>query len=302
MNLSPPLPLVFSPGIADPLARVSVYAGTRRVDPARADEADYEPDAVVPFGPPVAMPRVRAALRPSIYGELAAAHSDFIGIVDVAAALPPLQALGVSDAGTPAEIQAIKAGPGYAHAFESLIGRLRQLLDMSEAVRPLDVTLKPSGMCTVSMNDHTRRRVGLHVDSWDRGTAPTRALARNRINVNLGREPRHFLFVNASLCELAKLRDVAFDQYDRVARMVRQLLDETAQLEVTRIQVNPGEGYIAPTDNVIHDATTLERKRLDISLSVLGRIAFRAEAPVQVIWPRAALTHGDDGQVGRPRS
>jgi hypothetical protein len=100
--------------------------------------------------------------------------------------------------------------------------------------------------------------LGFHVDGWDRCKVPNPALAHNRINMNFGRQPRHFLLVIAALYDAAKRLNLECESYDRVARFVREVLDRTHALKIVRMQIDPGERYIAPVDNIIHDATTVD--------------------------------------------
>jgi hypothetical protein len=39
---------------------------------------------------------------------------------------------------------------------------------------------------------------------------------------------------------------------------------------VVRLRIDPGEAYILPTDNLIHDASTEEKQFPDITLTFLG--------------------------------
>ena len=40
---------------------------------------------------------------------------------------------------------------------------------------------------------------------------------------------------------------------------------------VVRVRLDPGEGYMAPTENLIHDATTSSPDALDVQFRVCGR-------------------------------
>jgi hypothetical protein len=39
---------------------------------------------------------------------------------------------------------------------------------------------------------------------------------------------------------------------------------------IVRVRIGPGEAYIAPTDNVIHDASTIGSEGLSITLTLRG--------------------------------
>lgn len=297
MMLPRPLPYIFGQNIAEPMSRLSRYPRTRRCDPSTSATFNYESDAIVPQGLPASFAAGSTSVLTRVYGALSLRYAGFIGVINVEAAMQPLLALGVRDARNAMDIQEIKAGARYSSAFNEMIRNLESFIDITGPTRALDVTMKAPGLPTVSVNDNTGRRVGLHVDSWDRAKAPNRALARNRINMNFGSGPRHFLLVNAALDDAAKLLNLEFESYDRVARLVREILEQAPELEIIRIQVNPGEGYIAPTDNIIHDATTLDMHRVDISLSILGQLAFRKDSVVNILLP----SEGADNSSLDPR-
>jgi hypothetical protein len=53
---------------------------------------------------------------------------------------------------------------------------------------------------------------------------------------------------------------------------------------VIKLMVRPGEAYIAPTENLIHDSTTEEKNMLDVAVTLLGAFApsmalLRAQGP-----------------------
>lgn len=280
---SPPfLPILFGPDTGDPLARLRRYLGTHRCDPAMLRRHHYAPGAIVPRGQPVGLPHEGTTFQTCAFGTLSLPHAGFIGVINVASAIEPLVSLGLRDVRNVAQLRALKADARYSAAVSAMIRDLADIADVSSPVHAYEATLKEPGLPTVTVNGDTGLRTGLHVDSWDRGIAANRALARNRLNINLGVGPRHFLVVHSSLCDVARMCEVDVNNYDKVARMAHDLLAHAPDLEVLCVQVDPGEGYIAPTDNVIHDATTLDATHVDITMSVLGQLAFRQDSQVRI--------------------
>ncbi|WP_373542507.1 hypothetical protein [Chamaesiphon sp.] len=118
---------------------------------------------------------------------------------------------------------------------------------------------------------------GLHLDSWDYRPFRLRHLARNRICINLGREVRYFLLINRTLQQIFEdLNLVDPDDIYRDYRGVRlslKFLRALADYPVIRLAVHPGEAYIAPTENFIHDATSIGKTEPDWSITFLGRFS-----------------------------
>jgi radical SAM protein with 4Fe4S-binding SPASM domain len=145
----------------------------------------------------------------------------------------------------------------------------------AEAGRPhrtLGISLVAAGFTTTAVDFSTNRRLGLHVDSGP-GSAPRmRAQTLNRISVNLGKEPRRLLFLNLSLAQvIARLpADVGNDPANSPTDLARAFLRAFPRYPVLSLEVEPGEAYIAPTENMIHDGYTGHLTSPDASLSVLG--------------------------------
>jgi hypothetical protein len=124
------------------------------------------------------------------------------------------------------------------------------------------------------------QRVGLHLDSWDRLAWRLRANASNRICVNLGAGPRGLQFVPiAAIDLLGRLRAVGLDldhaeptRQDRSGRvdLARTFLECFPNVNVVRIDIEPGEAYIAPTENLIHDGFAPQAEGSDLCCTVRG--------------------------------
>lgn len=115
------------------------------------------------------------------------------------------------------------------------------------------------------------RFTGLHVDDWDSLRPSEKYLARNRICVNLGSETRYFLFVPISVAEMA--RRLSTECADHGHSLAMRYLDEYPRTAVVRVSIPPRHGYIAPTENLVHDGSTLGTKSPDVTLGLLGRFA-----------------------------
>jgi hypothetical protein len=125
--------------------------------------------------------------------------------------------------------------------------------------------------------------IGLHLDSRYRAKLAERANAPNRLSINLGVTTRFFLYINLPLATIGALADEQdpFDSGVRDAQsgvphgLPRLFLSHFGSYPVVRVRLDPGEGYIGPTENLIHDWSTPGKKAPDVQFRVRGRF-----------WPR----------------
>jgi hypothetical protein len=136
------------------------------------------------------------------------------------------------------------------------------------------IACNATGLPTATI-DHTGTRVGLHVDNWYRARLPARANAPNRISINLGAQARFFLYVNLPLATIGALAAEQFPSNSEIhdtQHGLRQIfMSHFGSYPVVRVRLDPGEGYIAPTENLIHDAITPGQHFPDIQFTVRGR-------------------------------
>ncbi len=119
---------------------------------------------------------------------------------------------------------------------------------------------------------------GLHLDSWDYLPFRNRHRARNRICINLGNETRYFLLINLTLKQIfAELNlvdpDDIYQDY-RGVRLPNKFMQAFPDYPVVRLAIQPGEAYIAPTENFIHDATSIGKTLTDWNITFLGNFKF----------------------------
>lgn len=115
-------------------------------------------------------------------------------------------------------------------------------------------------------------RLGLHLDNWDRLPAAERHASRNRVNLNLGPEPRWFMF--ADLDVVATHPPDVVPTTDSTRELIRR---SATPVRVVRLRVPAGWAYIAPTENLVHDAGSEGQREGTRHTSALGR--FRPQLP-----------------------
>lgn len=116
---------------------------------------------------------------------------------------------------------------------------------------------------------------GLHVDNGEGASLIDRKTANNRLMVNLGEESRYFLFINLPL---QTIYEIAFNskvnQHESslgTSRIGLLFMERFPNYPVVRLEVKPGEAYIAPTANIIHDGSTEGTKCLDKIFTCVGK-------------------------------
>jgi hypothetical protein len=128
------------------------------------------------------------------------------------------------------------------------------------------------GLETVTFDPADRKFLGLHLDSWDGQPLERRARSLNRICINIGSKPRYFMFLNLSMTSIARL--LAQESQTTLCRPVTSLgpafMSRFPGYPIVRVRIAPGEAYIAPTDNIIHDASTVDTRRRSVSLHLRG--------------------------------
>jgi hypothetical protein len=136
----------------------------------------------------------------------------------------------------------------------------------AKPIKTLGINIVEPGLHTGSLQIPTvRRYVGLHVDQWRENDPLSDKAAR--LCINVGAKPRYFLYMNYSV--EAMRRRLRTDEHDESV-VARQFLLQHVECPVVRLELLPGEAYLALTGNMIHDATTLPMRKFDLSVSFLG--------------------------------
>lgn len=111
--------------------------------------------------------------------------------------------------------------------------------------------------------------LGLHIDNFSQKNYKIRGTVENRISINVGMDSRYLLLMNLSVKKIAEL--CGNENYHNKMNILRQLfMKKFNEYPVIRIKINPGEAYIAPTENIIHDGSTVGQRNCDLTLSFRG--------------------------------
>jgi hypothetical protein len=230
-----------------------------------AADPRYERCAFVPAGPwrePSLQERAALLARPERWDRARA-----VGLVSL-----PREAYGslslllrdATDADHPERLAEIA---GFEEAFQNTVLSLSRYLASTRGLRVLGPTVRAPGMRTVTTNE-AGVRVGLHVDSWD--TIHPAGVARNRICLNIGTGARAFFFLPVDVRDLG-LWDEARGRVAPLHRIGERLRTDPS-LAVVKLTLAPGDAYIAPTESLLHDATTEDCTGYDMTVTMLGEV------------------------------
>jgi hypothetical protein len=146
---------------------------------------------------------------------------------------------------------------------------------LSSAGRPfwLGLSERPSGLRTSTLDAAKNRRLGLHLDSWDRMPLRRRHIARVRLCVNLGRRSRSLLFLPYDI-------GTVVDELEANGCPVHgpniggQFCAAFPDVPVLELVIPSGCAYLAPTDNLVHDGCSEPSDAPDLTIAWLGFIGY----------------------------
>jgi uncharacterized protein len=148
------------------------------------------------------------------------------------------------------------------------------------------IAVKPFGLPTVTVESQTGKLIGLHLDDWHSFRLGRRHLSPNRISVNLGCEDRFFIFVNVPLAQMNKeLQRLGQKVHVRAGGtpIARAFMSLFPSYPVLRLRICPGEAYVAPTENIAHDVSSVEMSTMDVSLQIRGRFDIPSHAGSETV-------------------
>lgn len=174
------------------------------------------------------------------------------------------------------ELEALEASNHLKKAKESLISFLEPISDAP--INYLGIGMNSPGLTTVT---NEGKYIGLHIDSCDRESIWQRGESKNRFMLNCGSQARSFLFVNLSLAGiLDRLKTIGYGiaqlEAIGVTKVSKLFMDSFSDYPVIKLNLYPGEAYIAPTENIIHDGSTIDMTESDIFVTTRSRFRLNA--------------------------
>jgi hypothetical protein len=125
----------------------------------------------------------------------------------------------------------------------------------------------PSGQATTTIDPATGRRIGIHLDNFDKLPLTQRTASR-RLGLNLGPGVRHLLVGNIDILDICQAAGLRHPRHYPHTDDIRRHVADGRALRLLRLRLNPGDGYIAPAELLPDDGSTL-------TAEAPSRIAFR---------------------------
>ncbi|MBI3436673.1 MAG: hypothetical protein HY056_16605 [Proteobacteria bacterium] len=133
------------------------------------------------------------------------------------------------------------------------------------------------GLLTMTRAVDQDARIGLHFDRWDKLAVDELESSSNRVSINLGPSDRYFIFLNQTACGMATILRTAEIQVVRDVRAIgAAFMQAFPQYPIVRLRLRPGDAYIAPTENILHDGSSADVVETNHYLSLRGRFDFCA--------------------------
>lgn len=161
-------------------------------------------------------------------------------------------------------------------AIEKTVDHIRMLTwPEHRRIERAAALFKVAGLPTTTPRNYPEL-LGLHIDTaYKQVPFDERKYAPGRLSINVGLDDRFLLFVNLSVEQIQQaLADRNVSYHDDPPHATHQF--RTAfmacfpEYPVIKVRVRPGEGYIAPTENMIHDGCTVEQEHFDVQFSACG--------------------------------
>jgi hypothetical protein len=251
--------------------RIELSTGVRVLEDEDARQTGYVSNSVIPIGP---WKDPDSAARAWLFGisHNRCPGSRGIGIGAVSGALrQAVECVRALNLTCQADADRYMMSSGF-----TLLSKLFSTFLRAQSFHPapspeiLGVSVMPPGLLTATIDRNKGLKIGLHLDSWDKREYGARDLSRNRICINLGEEDRYFLFCNVSVTTIVMGLNHGDQRYISSGALVKRFFDKFPKYPILRMRLAPGEFYIAPTENIIHDATTMGKEKYDVALTALG--------------------------------
>lgn len=156
-----------------------------------------------------------------------------------------------------------------------LLDAVRKVRIAPRAVFSARIGRDQPGLQTMTRAVDRDARIGLHFDRWDNLPITQLRAASNRISLNLGPEDRHFVFLSETAsCMAARLEAAGVSVRADVRDIGSAFMSTFPDYPIIRLRLRPGEAYVAPTENILHDGTSAETVSVNHYLSLRGHFHF----------------------------
>lgn len=266
-----PIPVVHLDNFDEPTeGQLKESIGVRLVTDDERDQHFYSSNAVVPID-------TWHDLTAEIIAYERAQELDTLSAIGWFSLPPPLQEtvhqiIDRHHRSRPHEVQ-------FLLRNSNILGTIKQyMVERFSAMGPVkdfgDAGFNSPGIYTVTINRQLGQLAGLHLDSWNGPTLGDKKKLSHRIVLNLGPVPRWFLYAPISLPELVHMihlvhPDVVLSDDSIIHNIGPTLLYSNPKIKALKLE--SGQGYIAATESVVHDATTYWADQRSYNFQLMGR-------------------------------
>lgn len=270
MSFTPSLPLIFSNDILNPIERIQINDGVSLV----FDDKDYENGSVIPKRSFNFISKVSEYYYNNNVYNIDSIKKKFVAVVNIKNLADYFYDLKIHKSKSMSDVSKIIKTKAYTEAIERYTQGINAYFEIQGSITPLKVGLRNKPAETITVDTNINKKIGLHLDSWDRQPLTMRDECRNRICLNLGEGERHFIFLNKTVIELLRELELKSNKIGGT-QLGRMFLMNNSSYPITKITVKPGEAYIAPTENIIHDGSNTNNSKPDITFTMLGNFFLR---------------------------
>jgi tryptophan 7-halogenase len=307
-RVEPPHPKEFVPGTLEPgvvlvsqaanSQRIKLSAGSQTIAEAQIDSAKYKADARLPKEPWHSPSQAEYSILTD--PRRVTGIGSYVSIMRLEPeTFEELSAIGRQAASLELHYDRPMLDGTQERAIELVVRHIgRAYSEPNSIYRSEGVTVSPPGTPTTTYDLSDNRWPGLHLDGWSGLSPIKRDEAFNRMCINIGQESRQFLYINLSMRRIIEMLSEFHSKLETESPSTigRLFMARFPEYPVISLDIAPGEGYIAPTENIIHDGTTAKMTKPDVVLSLLGR--FRP-VPVNPINKSMAAEQGYDQTLGQ---
>ena len=168
-----------------------------------------------------------------------------------------LRADDTTDPNTVVEVIQVPIDRAAAHAIMPVTATAFDPFDGRHAADFLGYLDQEPGLRTSTIDESQGLRIGIHLDNFDKLSFAERTTGRRRLGVNFGLGTRHLLLAAIDVLDVCVANEP--DQPSRYPHTddLRRYVHDGRSLTVLRIRLDPGQGYIAPTELLPHDGSTM---------------------------------------------
>ena len=247
---------------------LALSSGAELVQDAAAHGVPFIPSAVVPredWRPPSAH-ELGLLICPTV-AEASAAPGMVVAILEMPeAVMQPLRSIALPESapvqGTP--VNTADADAAIGRALEYLAPYIESTEDF--VIHGVRVQRSPVVTATTHSMSGGLSFIGMHVDRWHHGDYGCGV--HSQFSVNLGNRDRFFTFVNLPV---HVLKDHYGDPVEGWLTIGRDFVAKNGGYPLVRLRLRPGEAYLAPTENLIHDVSLSGSPLPDICFNLRGR-------------------------------